>query len=54
MIGNKIIKRYDIVIGDEGYVGTPGLWTLNTEKYPKEYDEEDYERDKEFIYETNL
>ena len=37
-----------------GNFGTPGLWTLITEKYPKEYDDEDYERYKELIYETNM
>ena len=52
MIGNKIIKIQgdNIGLGNEVYVGTPGLWTLITEKNPKEYDEEDYERYKEVIY----
>ena len=54
MIGNKIskIQGDNIVIGNEVYVRTPGLWTLITEKNPKEYDEEVYERYKELIYET--
>ena len=53
MIGNKIIKIQgdNIVIGNEVYVGTRGLWT---EKNPEEYDEGDYERYKELIYETNV
>ena len=56
MIDNEIIKIQgnNIVIGNEVYVRTPGLWTLITEKNPKEYDEEDYERYKELIYETNV
>ena len=56
VIGNKIIKIQDdnIVIDNEVYVGTPDLWTLITEKNPKEYDEQDYERYKELIYKTNV
>ena len=58
MIGNKIIKIEgdNIVIGDEVYIGTPGLWVLITEKIPTsiEYDTDDYERYKELLYETNV
>ena len=56
MIGNKIIKIQcdNIVISNVVYVRTPGLWTLITKKNPKEYDEKDYERYKELIYETNM
>ena len=41
MIGSKIMKIQgdNIVIGNEVYIGTPGLWTFITEKNPKEYDE---------------
>ena len=48
MIGNKIIKIQDdnIVIGNEVYIGAPGLWILITEKNPMEYAEIDYERYK--------
>ena len=43
LIDNKIIKipSGNIVISNEVYVGTPSLWTLITEKNPKEYDEKD-------------
>ena len=53
LIGNKIMKIQcdNIVIGNEVYIGTPGLWTLITEKNTKIYDEEDYERYKKLIYE---
>ena len=55
MIGNKIIKIQgdNIFIGNEVCVGTLGMWTLITENNPMEYDEEDYERYKELLYETN-
>ena len=59
MMGDKIVKIEgdNIVIGDEVYIGTPGLWALITDKIPptaKEYDAEDYERYKELLYETNV
>ena len=56
MIGDEIMKIQgdNIVIGNEVYIGTPGLWILIIEKNPKEYDEEDYERYKELIYEINV
>ena len=36
MIGDKLIDIVgnDIVIDHEVYIGTPGLWSLITEKYP--------------------
>ena len=56
MIGNKTvkIKGDDIIMGDgEVYDGTPGLWSLITDKIPKEYDNEDLERYKELLHETS-
>ena len=55
MIGNKRIKINgdDITIDGEVYDGTPGLWSLITDKSPKQYDNEDLERYKELLYETS-
>ena len=55
MIGNKRIKINgdDITIDGEVYDGTPGLWSLITDKAPTQYDNEDLERYKELIYETS-
>ena len=55
MIGNKRIKINgdDITIDGEVYDGTPGLWSLITDKAPKQCDNEDLERYKELIYETS-
>ena len=41
MIGDKLIDIVgdNIVMDDEVYIGTPGLWSLITDKTPKEYDE---------------
>ena len=54
MIGDKLIDiiGYNIVIDDEVYIGTPGLWSLLTDKTPKEYDDNDYKRYKELLHET--
>ena len=43
MIGDKRIDIVgdNIVIDDEVYIGTPGLWSLITDKTPREYDEKD-------------
>ena len=56
LIGKKIIKIQgdNIVIGNELYVGTPGLWTSITEKNRKEYNKKDYKRYKEFLLENNV
>ena len=55
MIGDKLIDIVgdNIVIDDEVYIGTPGLWSLITDKTPGEYDEKDKERYKELLHETN-
>ena len=53
---DKILKIHgdNIMPDDEVYVGTSGLWTLITYKSPKTYTEEDYERYKELLHETNV
>ena len=45
-IGDKLIDIIgdNIVINDEVYIGTPGLWSLITDKTSKEYDDNDYKR----------
>ena len=55
MIGDKFIDIVgaNIVIDHKLYIGTPGLRNLITDKTPKEYDENDYERYKELLHETN-
>ena len=56
MIGNKQIKINngdDITSDGEVYDGTPGLWSLITDKVPKQYDNKDLERYKELLYETS-
>ena len=46
MIGDKLIDIVgdNIIIDDEVYIGTPGFWSLITDKTPRDYDERDYER----------
>ena len=55
MIGNGRVKidGDDIVIDDEVYDGTAGLWSLITDKIPKGYDERDLERYGELLHETS-
>ena len=55
MIGNKQIEidGDDISIDGEVYEGTPGLWSLITDKAPKQYNEEDLARYKELLHETS-
>ena len=44
-MGDKILKIYgdNIMLNDEVYVGTSGLWMLITDKCPKTYTKEDDE-----------
>ena len=55
MIGDKLIDIIgdNIIIDDEVYIGTPGLWSLITDKTSKECDDNDYNRYKELLHETN-
>ena len=56
VIGDQIIKIQgdNIALDDEVYVGTPSLWALITDRNPKEYTQENYERCKEPLYATNV
>ena len=56
MIGNKRIKinGIGITIDGEVYDDTSGLWSLITDKAPKQYDNEGLERYKELLYETSV
>ena len=55
-IGNKPVQFRDdnFVIDGEVYVGTAGLWSLIVDEKPKGYDDNDYERYKELLHETNV
>jgi len=56
MIGNKHINiNGDDIIMDDGevYDGTPGLWSLITDKSPSGYTDEDHGRYKELLHETS-
>ena len=55
-MGDKVLKMFadNIMLDGEVYVATSGLWTLITDKSPKTYTKEDYERYKELLHETNV
>ena len=55
MIGDKKVELQDnnLKIGDEIYQGTPGLWSLITERKPKDYTNEDLEAYKDLMIQTN-
>ena len=56
MIGDKKIELQDdnnLKVGDKIYDGTPGLWSLITEKKPKEYTLQDQEAYKDLLIQTN-
>ena len=55
MIGDKEIEidGDNIVIDDEVYQGTPGIWSLVTNKTPRKYTDDDLDRYKELLYETH-
>ena len=54
-IGSKPISIFqdNIIIDDREYRGTAGLWSLITEKNPKDYDIEDLKEYKELMDQTN-
>ena len=54
-IGNKpvVIKENNIVVEDEEYEGTPGLWELIVSKEPKGFTEEDYNNYAKLMVKTN-
>ena len=43
----------DILIGDNEYQGTSGLWSLLVEKNPRDYDDEDLSTYKSIMLETS-
>ena len=54
-IGNKqaTIVNNNIIIGDEKFEGTPGLWDLNMSKNPKYFTEDDYKNYTRLMLKTN-
>ena len=54
-IGNKPISIFqdNIIIDEREYRGTAGLWSLVTEKRPKDYERDDLEEYKEIMEKTN-
>ena len=54
-IGNKpvVIKENDIVVEDEEYEGTSGLWELIVSNNPKDFEEEDYNNYTNLMLKTN-
>ena len=54
-IGNKpvVIKENNIVVENEEYEGTPGLWELIVSKEPKGFTEEDYNNYAKLMVKTN-
>ena len=54
-IGNKpvVIKENNIVVEDEEYEGTPGLWELIVSKEPKDFSGEDYENYAKLMVKSN-
>ena len=55
-IGDKTVqfRGNNILVDGEVYVGTPGLWSLIVDERPKGYDNNDFERYKELLHETNV
>ena len=55
-MGDKDVKFKDdnIIIDGELYVGTPGFWSLVTDKQPVDYSTNDYERYVELLHETSV
>ena len=56
MIGDKIVQFQgdNIVIDGEVYIGTPGLWSLITDKEPNHFNADHYEQYKELLHETQV
>ena len=54
-IGNKQATIFDnnIIIGDEKFKGTPGLWELIMSKNPQEFNNEDYDNYTRLILKAN-
>ena len=54
-MGNKVVELPGdyIVVDDTRYKGTPGLWSLITFSVPKNYTDEDMDKYKKLIKQTN-
>ena len=54
-IGNAPVKidGNDLVINNQEYEGTKGLWSLLTKKDPKDYTHDDLENYKQILYDSN-
>ena len=55
-IGNRgisILSNDDIAVNGKVYEGTPGLWSLITDKNPKEFTFDDLVNCKHILYDTN-
>ena len=54
-IGNKpvVIIDNNIVVDDEEYEGTPGLWELIVSKNPTDYTDDDYDNYARLMLKTN-
>ena len=54
-IGNKqaTITDNNILVGDEKFVGTPGLWELLMSEKPKYFDKNDYDEYAKLMVKTN-
>ena len=54
-IGNKQVTIVDnnILVGDEKFVGTPGLWELIMSKNPENFTENDYDEYEKLMVKTN-
>ena len=55
MIGRKMIKikGNDIVVDGDIYHGTPGLWSLITDKHPQHFTETDFTWYKDILHQTS-
>ena len=47
------VNDNNIIVGEEEYTGTPGLWELITLKEPRVYDNKDYDNYAEIMINTN-
>ena len=54
-IGNKLVTIVDndLIVGEDEYEGTPGLWELIVSKRPKKFTSEDYENYTKFMVKSN-
>jgi hypothetical protein len=54
-IGDKPVKidGNDLIISNQKYEGTKGLWSLLTKKEPNNYSQDDLENYKQILYDSN-